>query len=174
MRAEKLSDIKKELRSLNSEALTDICLKLAKYKKDNKELLSYLLYETDNPLNYAEDVKNTLLENFKNLNRSSYTSAKELRKIVRLLTKYARYTGSKEVELELLFWFCTNFLEYADTRSSHKPLQTIFSRQLEKIKKILPRLHEDLQFDYSVTYHQLVDDADNRVRFFNKNDFMIQ
>ena len=170
MRTEKLSDIKKELKSLNSEALTEICLRLAKYKKDNKELLSYLLYEADNPLNYAEQVKADLLISFKNLNRSAYTSTKELRKIVRLLAKHAKYTGSKEVELELLVWFCSNFLEYADTHSSHKPLQAIFNRQMEKIKRILPKLHEDLQFDYSSSYNQLVDEAAGKVRFFNKND----
>ena len=173
MRVEKLSDIKKELKSHNSEALTEICLRLAKYKKDNKELLSYLLYEADNPLNYAEQVKSELLLNFQNLSRSAYTSTKELRKIVRLFTKHAKYTGSKEVEIELLLWFCSNFLEYADTRSSHKPLQTIFSRQMEKIRKILPKLHEDLQFDYSSMYEQLLEDADNKVRFFNKNDFRL-
>ncbi|MBC8051831.1 MAG: hypothetical protein H7Y13_02075 [Sphingobacteriaceae bacterium] len=173
MRVEKLSDIKKELRSLNTESLTEICLRLAKYKKDNKELLSYLLYEAENPINYAEEVKASLLVNFQNLNRSSYTSTKELRKIVRLLAKHAKYTGSKEVELELLLWFCSNFIEFADTRSSHKPLQAIFGRQMEKVKKILPKLHEDLQFDYSTTYNQLVEEADSRVRFFNKNDFII-
>ena len=173
MKVEKLSDIKKELKSLNSEALTEICLKLAKYKKDNKELLSYLLYEADNPLNYAEEVKSTLSINFQTLNRSAYTSTKEIRKIVRLFTKHAKYTGSKEVEVELLLWFCEMFLKYADTRSSHKPLVTIFSRQMEKIRRILPKLHEDLQFDYSSTYNILLEEADNKVRYFNKNDFKL-
>jgi len=173
MRIEKLSDIKKELRSLNNEALVEICLRLAKYKKDNKELLSYLLYNADAPLNYAEDVKAALLVNFQNLNRSAYTSTKELRKIVRLFTKHTKYTASKEVEIELLIWFCTMFLEYADTRSSHKPLLTIFNRQMEKARRLISKLHEDLQFDYSEIYNQLVAEADNNVRYFNKNDFKL-
>ncbi len=159
MRVEKLNDIKKELRQLNAEALTEICLRIAKYKKENKELLSYLLYDADNPLNYAEEVKSSLLPSFQNLNKSSYTSTKELRKIVRLFSKHAKYTASKEVELELLIWFCNKFLEYADIRSSHKPLIVIFTRQLEKIKRILPKLHEDLQFDYSNIYQDLVEEA---------------
>ncbi|MBC7914940.1 MAG: hypothetical protein H7Y07_12550 [Pyrinomonadaceae bacterium] len=174
MRVEKLSDIKKELRLLNTEVLTEICLRLAKYKKDNKELLSYLLYDADNPLNYAEEVKSTLLLNFKNLNKSAYTSTKELRKIIRLLTKHTKYTGSKEVEIEFLLWFCTNFLQYADTRSSHKPLQAILNRQLEKIKRILPKLHEDLQYDYSATFTNLIEEANNKLRYFNKDDFKIE
>jgi len=172
MRVEKLSDIKKELRSLNAEVLTEICLRLAKYKKDNKELLSYLLYDAENPLNYAEDVKSTLLINFQGLQKSSYASTKELRKIVRLFAKHAKYTGSKEVEVELLLWFCSNFLIYADTRSSHKPLLSIFNRQLEKIRRLLPKLHEDLQFDYSLTYSNLVMEADQKLTYFDKGDFV--
>lgn len=173
MRVEKLNDIKKELRQLNAEALTEICLRIAKYKKENKELLSYLLYDADKPLNYAEEVKSTLLLSFQNLNKSSYTSTKELRKIVRILAKHTKYTGSKEVELELLIWFCNNFLEYADFRSSHKPLISIFNRQLEKIKRILPKLHEDLQFDYNALYINVVEEAAKKVRFFNKQDFLL-
>lgn len=173
MRIEKLSDIKKELRSLNNEALIEICLRLAKYKKENKELLSYLLYDADEPLRYADDVKAALLINFQNLNRSAYTSTKELRKIVRLFTKHTKYTASKEVEIELLLWFCSMFLEYADTRSSHKPLLSIFSRQMEKTRRLIPKLHEDLQFDYSEIYNKLIAEAENNVRFFNKNDFKL-
>lgn len=173
MRVERLSDIKKELRLLNNDDLVEICLRLAKYKKDNKELLSFLLYDADSPLTYAESVKETLTENFKNLSRSSYTSTKELRKIIRLFTKHAKYTGSKEVEVELLLWFCSSFLAYADTNSSHKPLLALFNRQIEKARRILPKLHEDLQFDYSETYNNLIEDADNRVRYFNKNEFRL-
>ena len=173
MRVEKLSDIKKELRSLNSDTLVEVCLRLAKYKKDNKELLSYLLYDVDSPLAYAEEVKSSLQISFDGLSRSAYTSTKELRKILRLLSKHAKYTASKEVELELLLWFCTNFLEYADTRSSHKPLLTIFFRQLEKIKRILPKLHEDLQFDYSKSYNDVLESADVKMRFFNKKDYLL-
>lgn len=173
MRTERLSDIKKELRRLNNDELIEICLRLAKYKKDNKELLSYLLYDADAPLSYAELVKESLSESFRSLNRSAYTSTKELRKIIRLFSKHTKYTGSKEVEVELLFWFCTNFLEYADTKSSHKPLLALFSRQLEKVRRILPKLHEDLQFDYSETYNQIILTADDKVRYFNKHEFKL-
>jgi hypothetical protein len=173
MRVEKLNDIKKELRQLNAEALAEICLRIAKYKKENKELLSYLLYDADNPLNYAEEVKASLLPSFQNLNKSSYASTKEIRKIVRSLAKHSKYTASKEVELELLLWFCHRFLEYADARSSHKPLISLFTRQLEKIRRIIPKLHEDLQFDYSELYNNLIADAAEKVRFFNKQDFLL-
>jgi hypothetical protein len=173
MRAEKLSDIKKELRSLNPDELIEICLRLAKYKKDSKELLSYLLYNADNPMAYAEEVKFELLPSFRFLNRSVYTSTKELRKILRLLTKHAKYTASKEVEVELLLWFCDNYLKYANIGSTHKPLQTIFFRQLEKLRKALPKLHEDLQFDYGETYKTLLNEASGKIKYFNAKEFEV-
>ena len=171
MKVEKLSDLKKELKSLNSERLVEICLKLSKYKKENKELLSYLLFDSTNPFLYAENVKEMLKPGFLSLSRPSYTSTKEIRKIIRLITKHAKYTGSKEVETELLLWFCEQFLEYADTRTHHKPLLLIFSRQIEKIKRILPKLHEDFQFDFGTTYTQIIQKAGAEMRFFDKSGF---
>ncbi|WP_256010109.1 hypothetical protein [Desertivirga xinjiangensis] len=171
MKPERLSDIKKELISLSNEQLIEISLKLAKYKKENKELLSYLLYEAANPLQYADSVKASLLEGFQTLKRHHYYSTKELRKILRLLAKHAKYTGLPQVELELLLWFCKNYLHYADTRSNHKPLQMILVRQLEKAKKLLGKLHEDLQFDYAEEYNAILEEAEQNARWFNKKAF---
>ena len=44
MENRKLNDIKKTLAHLNDKELTEICLSLIRYKKENKELVSYLLY----------------------------------------------------------------------------------------------------------------------------------
>ena len=43
-----LQDIKKELQHLSSLQIADLCLRLSRYKKENKELLAYLLFEADN------------------------------------------------------------------------------------------------------------------------------
>jgi hypothetical protein len=171
MKPEKLSDIKKELSSFNNEQLIEICLRLAKYKKENKELLSFILYNTDDPLAYAESVKSSLIEEFHTLKKYDYRSAKELRKVLRLLAKHAKYTGSTQVELEFLLWFCKNYLIYTDLRSNYKPLHTILIRQLEKIKKLVGKLHEDLQFDYAREYQEIIDEAQEKIRWFNKKGF---
>ena len=174
MKTEKLTGIKKELYGLSVQQLTDICLRLAKYKKETKELLNYLLFNADDPLAYAEQVKMFLTEDFKILPKHYYQSSKSLRKILRLITRHARYTASKQVELELLLWFCHNFLIYADTRTSHKALQTIFTRQLEKIKLLLPKLHEDLQFDYTQEFETLIEQATDKIKWLHKNDYLLQ
>jgi len=152
--------------------LTDICLRLAKYKKENKELLTYLLFDADNPMKYAEEVKNFLIEDFKTMQKHYYYSTKSMRKIIRLINRYAKYTGSKEVETELALWFCINFLKYADLRTSHKPLQGLLIRQFEKIIKLLPKLHEDLQFDYQKEFESVVINASEQTRWVNKSQYL--
>ena len=172
MKPEKLTAIKKELNGLSVQQLTDICLRLAKYKKDNKELLNYLLFDADDPLAYAEQVKSFMEEEFKALPKHYYQSSKTLRKILRLINRHAKYTASKQVDLELLLWFCNNFIKYADTRTSHKPLQAIFIRQLDKIKALLPKLHEDLQFDYFQEFESLINQTSGKVKWISKSVYI--
>ncbi|HEY0771967.1 MAG TPA: hypothetical protein VGD31_16690, partial [Sphingobacteriaceae bacterium] len=80
MKPEKLVNIKKELSGRSVQELTDVCLRLAKYKKENKELLNYLLFDSHDPLQYAEQVKKFLEEDFKTLQKHYYYSTKSLRK----------------------------------------------------------------------------------------------
>jgi hypothetical protein len=172
MKPEKLTGIKKELSGLSVQQLTDICLRLAKYKKDNKELLNYLLFDADNPLAYADQVKVFLEDEFKTLPRHYYQSSKTLRKILRLMNRHAKYTASKQVELEMLIWFCRSFIKYADTKTSHKPLQALFIRQLDKIKTVLPKLHEDLQYDYTREFETLLDEITGSIRWVSPNIYI--
>lgn len=168
MKPEKLADLKKELSQRSVPELTELCLRMVKYKKENKELLNYLLYDASDPMAYAEKVKIFLEDDFKNLQKHYYYSTKSLRKILRLLNKYAKYTLSSEVELELLLWFCRNFLEYTDPKTSHKPLQSLLIRQLLKIKSLIPKLHEDLQFDYQQELEQLLQKAADKLRWWHQ------
>ncbi|MES3016982.1 MAG: hypothetical protein V4721_04355 [Bacteroidota bacterium] len=172
MKPEKLSDIKKDLLSRSVPELTEICLRIAKYKKENKELLNYLLFDSDDPLGFGEKIKNLLAEDFEAMQKHYYYSTKSLRKILRLMNRYTKYTGNKQVEIELSLWFCTNFLEYVDLRTSHKPLQGLLIRQLEKISKLLPKLHEDLQFDYQGEFETLLHKADSQARWVSKSLYL--
>ena len=46
MKPASLSLLKRELENLSAKEVQELCLKLAKYKKDNKELLSYLIFDS--------------------------------------------------------------------------------------------------------------------------------
>jgi hypothetical protein len=64
MKAASINEIKKELGELDAKALRDICMRLAKYKKENKELLTYLLFEAHDEAGYVNAVKSEMDELF--------------------------------------------------------------------------------------------------------------
>jgi len=150
-----LQDIKKEVQHLPAVQLAELCLRLARYKKENKELLAYILFEADNEAAFIEKIKAETGFMFSQLPSRSYDAAKSLRKILRLLTKYTKFMGSKEAEIDLLLSFCNNYVDYIDRKISYKPLRMILSRQLLKIRTLIGKLHEDLQDDYTETYNTL-------------------
>ena len=59
MKAATVVQLKKELETLDSEQLKTLCLRLARFKLENKELLTYLLFESENESYYIEGIKET-------------------------------------------------------------------------------------------------------------------
>jgi hypothetical protein len=168
-----LQHIKKEIEHLPQEQLSELLLRLARYKKENKELLAYLLFEAYDEAAFIEKVKAEAGFMFSQLSALSYHAAKGMRKILRLLSKYTKFSGSKAVEIELLLNFCDNYLEYADSRTSYKPIRLILTRQVEKIRNLIGKLHEDLQFDYMESYNALLTDAEKKLAWFKKSDYLL-
>ena len=64
MKAVNLPEIKKELNMLSSDELQQLCLRLARFKKENKELLTYLLFESHDESGYIATVKIFMDEEF--------------------------------------------------------------------------------------------------------------
>jgi hypothetical protein len=168
-----LQDIKKELQHLPPEQLAELVLRLARHKKENKELLAYLLFEAYDEAAFIEKVKAEAGFMFSQLPAQNYFAAKALRKILRLLTKYTKFMASKGAEIELLLNFCVNYLQYADRKTSHKPLRLILTRQLEKIRTLIGKLEEDLQFDYSNDYNEVLNEAANKLPWINKGSYLL-
>jgi hypothetical protein len=157
-----LQDIKKELQHLPAAEMGELLLRLARYKKENKELLAYILFDANNEAAFIEKVKAESGFMFSQLPSRSYDAAKSLRKILRLLAKYTKFTGSKEAEIDLLMSFCHNYVDYIDRKISYKPLRMILTRQLLKIRTLIGKLHEDLQYDYTEEYNSLHKAAESK------------
>ena len=168
-----LQDIKKELQHLSALQLTDLCLRLARHKKENKELMAYMLFEANNQPAFIEKVKAEVGFMFSQMPVQSYNAAKYMRKILRLIGKYVKFMAEKEAEIDLLINFCDNYLQYADRKSSYKPLRLILTRQIEKIKTTINKLHEDVQADYISEYELLLDNAEKKHPWFNKNVYVL-
>jgi hypothetical protein len=169
-----LQDIKKEVQHLSSIQVAELCLRLARYKKENKELLAYLLFEADNQQAFVEKVKGEIGFMFSQLPSQSYLAAKYIRKVLRLISKYNKFIGSKEAEIDLLLNFCYTYLQYTDRKVTYKPLRLLLTRQLEKIRTLIGKLHEDLQFDYSEDYNELVLEAESKLHWLYSGDYVIK
>jgi hypothetical protein len=143
-----LSEIKKELTHLPAKELLDICLALAKFKKENKELLNYLLFHSQNEDAFISEVKSELEAQFVAANLIHYYVAKKsLRKILKTITQYIKFSKNKKIELELLIHFCV-LIKANQLLHMHPVIDNMYINQLKKINKALGYLHEDLQFDY--------------------------
>ena len=149
MKPASISEIKNELSNLSAARLAELCLQLAKYKKDNKELLSYLLFEETDLPSYIDSVKNQMDEAFSTINASHFYFAKKtLRKILRITGKHIRYTGSKQAEAELLIYFCKKLKTSGIAFRNSAVLVNLYQSQLKKINTAIAGFHEDLQYDY--------------------------
>lgn len=167
-----LQAIKKELQHMGGAQMADLCLRLAKYKKDNKELLAYLLFEANNSDDYVDSIKQEVQLMFAHLPSHSYYAAKSTRKILTLINKHNKFIAQKPVEIDLLISFCHQYIRYVDKRTNYKPLRQLLTRQLEKIKKLISTLHEDLQFDYQSSFEGLVQEANEKISWINQHDFL--
>ena len=149
MKAASINELKQELKDTTPDQLVAVCLRLARYKKENKELLTYLLFEANNMEGYIKSVKSEIEEDFTAINTTNlYYATKSLRKILRTTNKYIRYTGSKIAEAELLLHFCNNLKASKIPIHKSTALTKLFNTQVKKIKTAIATFHEDLQYDY--------------------------
>lgn len=157
MKAASVNELKEELKQLPADRLVDICLRLAKYKKENKELLNYLLFESHNEQEYINAVKTEISSGFTEVNSSNlYFAKKTIRKILRIANKHIRYTGSKHAEAELLIFFCARLKQSGIPFQKSTALNNLYQSQLKKAGKAIDTMHEDLQYDYRKELSKLI------------------
>ena len=156
MKPATVKQLKDELKYLSNDELVNLCLRLSRFKKENKELLSYLLFEASNEEGYIENIKQEVDEQFELINTNSYFYIKKsVRKILRTIKKYNRYSIKKETEVELLLYFCEKLKEFKPSIRRNVTLTNIYNRQIDFIKKKVAALHEDLQYDYQLELEAL-------------------
>ena len=149
MKAATITELKKTLVQRDPGEVLEACLRLARFKRDNKELLTYLLFASQNEQSYVNDVCQEIDELFSEINRSTmYYAKKGIRKIVRRIDKCIKYSGVKESEVEIRLYFCKK-LEGSGIRfRSTKVTYNMFLSQISKIEKMIAKFHEDIQTEY--------------------------
>lgn len=156
MKAASAKEIRDELKHLDREQLLQLVQRLARFKKENKELLTYLLFSAADEEGFVEEVKQYMDQEFRQINTSSYYFMKKsMRKILKNVKKFCRYSGKKETETELLIYYLQKMKEFRPSIHRNKVLQNLYERQLALVKKNMQQLHEDLQYDLSLELEKL-------------------
>ena len=149
MKSRSIKEIRDELKNYPPEHLMDLCLRMAKFRKDNKELLSYLLFESENEADFIRSVKEDIDLGFATMNRkSAYFIKKSLRKMLKVTSQSIRYSTLKTTEAELLIYFCRKMRSSKIPMGTSPVIRNMYARQVQKIETTLAKLHEDIQFDY--------------------------
>ncbi len=156
MKAASVNELKEELKTLPAPRMVEIILRLAKFKKENKELLNYLLFEAHDEEGYLAAVKQEISEAFTEVNSTNlYFAKKTIRKILRIANKHIKYTGTKQAEAELLIWFCRQLKESGIPFQKSTALLNLYQAQVKKAGKAIDTMHEDLQYDYHKMLREL-------------------
>lgn len=156
MKSVTAKELSQELTYRTPKELRDLCLRLARFKKENKELLTYLLFESADELSFIRNVRQEMDEEFAHINRTNYYFIrKSVRKILKNTRKYIRYSQKKQTEVELLLHFCARLKSLSPPMERNTALMNLYNRQIDMIIRKVSLLHEDLQHDYGIELREL-------------------
>lgn len=156
MKAATIKQLKDELKHKNREDLEALVLRLGRFKVENKELLTYLLFEAHDEAAFVQAIKEELDNDFEQINTASpFYVKKSLRKMIRKIRKFSRYSNHKETEVELFLYFARQLKNHPARLLQYQNLLKIYFQQIATIKNKLPKLHEDLQYDFKMELEAL-------------------
>ena len=149
MKSASLNEIRAELKNASTKQLLEYCLRLARYKKENKELLTYLLFDAENEPGYVVMIKEEIDSQFLAVNLSNvYFAKKTLRKILRMINRQVKYSGIPTTEIEARIYFCQQMRVNGVPLKAGTVISNMYEQQLVKIRNIISKLPEDIQGDY--------------------------
>jgi hypothetical protein len=149
MKTASVKEIKTELENTPPDVLLELCLRLTKFKKENKELLTYLLFEQADEQSYVNSVNAILDELFETVNKSQlYFAKKTIRKIIRTANRYIKYSAVKTTEPDVLLHVCKKINELGLDLKRNTALHNLYLGLLKKINKAIATFHEEEQYDY--------------------------
>lgn len=157
MVAASIKQLQPQLDDLTNTELAAICIRMAKYKKENKELLTYLLFEASNEAEYVKHITTVVDDLFETINlQQLYFAKKSLRKIIRVANKYINF--SEDANTAIVIWMHV-YKKIMDTGIDFKQSKVIDNMRVsveKKINKQIGLLHEDLQYDYRKMWTSLL------------------
>lgn len=149
--------IKKELQELSQKQLVDICIQLAKARKENKEQLDFLLLKSHHISQYELELKAEIDAQFEMFTHYKYYQLiKPLKAYVKSVLKQISYSKNPSFELEIIIYLCKQFFRFSDDESIwFYKINIIYDSLARKIEPRFKKLHEDEQFDYRVKLEEI-------------------
>ena len=143
-----VKEIRQELEAQSPKELINIIQRLARFKQENKELLTFLLFEAHDLDSHLAAVRDELLASMLDIHPERiYLAKKTVRKTLRLANKHIRLIGSKAAEAEIRLHVC-RLLQQSGLPIDRNPvLLRIFQTQMRSARKAIDTLHEDLQWE---------------------------
>ena len=152
MQAASIANLKKALVKLDQGELLDACLRLARFKKDNKELLTYMLFLAEDETGYANYLCREIDQYFE---ETPNAHKKNLRKIIRWMNKCLRLSGNKEKESQVRIHFCRTLNNSETPFRKSRVMTNMYTGQLKKIDQALAKLHEDIRGGFQLEIREL-------------------
>ena len=152
MKAASIAELKKSLVTLDQGELLDAVLRLARFKKDNKELLTYLLFLSENESAYVALLCQDIDEQFY---ETPNAHKKTLRKMIRNMDKRLRFSGIKDTEVRVRIHFCRALRASKTPFRKHKVMTNMYLGQLKKINRAVETFHRDIQYDWKRQMEEL-------------------
>ncbi len=142
MKAASIAELKKGLVKLEQGELLDACLRLARFKKDNKELLTYLLFMSHDEQGYVDYLCHEIDEQF---STTPNAHKKTLRKMIRWMDKCLRFTGNKDSEYQVRLHFCQALNQSQTPYERQRVTLNMYNSQIRKIRKAIEKFDEEVK-----------------------------
>ena len=144
MKAASIAELKKTLVQLDHGELLGACLSLARFKKDNKELLTYLLFLSQDEQGFVNSLCDEIDEQFR---LTPDPHKKTLRKVIRWMNKCLRFSKIKDTEVQVRLHFCRALRSSKVQIRRSKVVTNMYNGQLKKVRTVIQKLHEDVRHD---------------------------
>lgn len=156
MKVASAQEIRKTLLNMEPREITDVVMRMLRYKKDNKELASYLLYNSSDEQAFVDEITEEINASFAELKyEGAYKYTKQIRKIIRLANKPIRYSGLPSTQVEVLLCILENLKPILSGKHGSNVLSGIYMRQVDIVAKAMDKLHEDIRYDYVKQFERL-------------------
>ena len=142
MQAASIAELKKALVRLDQGEMLEACLRLARFKKDNKELLTYLLFMSGDEQGFANQLCEVIDEQFR---ETPNAHKKTVRKVIRRMNTVLRFTKVKDTEVQVRLHFVRALRDSKTPYRDSRVMTNMYNGQIAKVRKTIEKFHEDIR-----------------------------